>query len=80
MTSIDDTDPFANLLGRAKHLEMVADGGLRDVAAGHEIARAYGIAARELAQDGEPCRVGGALEQERVRIRDLLHGPNGIDR
>ena len=33
---------------------MVADRGLRDVAAGREVARADAIATRELAQDREP--------------------------
>ena len=52
----------------AEHLEVVADRGLRDVAARREVARAHLVAGRELAQDREPGGVGGALEEQGVRI------------
>ena len=54
--------------GLAEHLEVVADGGLGDVAAGGEVAGADLVAGRELAQDREAGGVGGALEEEGVRI------------
>jgi hypothetical protein len=59
--------------GLAQHLEVVADGRLRDVAAGHEVAGAHGVAARELSQDRETRRIRRTLEQERVGIGHLPH-------
>ena len=47
--------------------------GWRDVAAGSEIAGADLIAGRELAEDRESRRVGGALEEQCVGIGGSLH-------
>ena len=59
---------------------MVADRGLGDVAAGGEVAGADAAAGRELAQDREAGRVGGALEEEHVGVgRDVSFG-HCIDR
>lgn len=52
---------------------MVTDGGLRDVTARGEVAGAHSVGRDELAKDGQPARVGGPLEEQRVRIRRSLH-------
>ena len=52
---------------------MVRDGRLADVAAGGEVARADLCAVAQLAEDLEPGRVGGGLEQEDVGVGLALH-------
>jgi hypothetical protein len=47
---------------------MVRDGRLGDVAAGCEVAGADLPVRAELAQDGQPGRVGGGLEKQDVRV------------
>ena len=52
---------------------MVADRGLRDVAAGGEVAGADVLTARELAQDREPGGVRRTLQQQGIRVDEALH-------
>jgi len=63
----------AHPAGLAQHLEVVADGGLCDVTAGREVARADTLATGQLAEDLEPGGVRRSLEEQRVGVRDALH-------
>jgi hypothetical protein len=59
---------------------MVADGGLRNVAAGGEVAGADVVGrARQLTQDRQPRGVCSALEQERIGIDETFHIHYSID-
>ena len=70
----------ADPAGVAEDLEMVRDGRLADVAAGGEVAGADLGAVAQLAQDREPGRVGGGLEEQDVRVGLALHMAHCIDR
>ena len=59
--------------GVAQHLEVMGDRGLADVAAVHEVAGADLVGVAQLAQDREPGRVGGGLEQAHVGVGLALH-------
>ena len=54
-------------------LQVVRHGGLADIAAGGEVAGAHGLFLAQLAEDREPRRVGGGLEEQDVRIGLALH-------
>ena len=62
--------------GVAEDLEVVRDGRLADVAAGGEVAGADLGDVAQLAQDREPGRVGGGLEEEDVGVGLALHAAN----
>ncbi len=59
--------------GVAQHLEVMGDRGLADVAAVHEVAGADLVGVAQLAQDREPRRIRGGLEQAHVGIGLALH-------
>ena len=66
--------------GVAEHLEVVRDGRLADVAAGGEVAGADLGAVAQLAEDREPGRVGGGLQEQDVGVGLALHVDQCIDR
>ena len=68
--------PFAiDPTGVAEDLEMVRDGRLADVAARREVAGADLRGVAQLAQDRQPGRVGGGLEEQDVGVGLAFHAP-----
>ena len=60
--------------------EVMADSRLSDVAAGREVAGADAVKGRELAQDGQPSRIGRGLEEDDIGVGLALHVRHCIDK
>ncbi len=58
----------------SQDLEVVRHGRLAHIAASREVAGAYLCAIAQLAEDGQPGRIGGRLEEQDIRIGLAFHG------